>query len=331
MSAPELITVGRVSVDLYAREAHVGFDGDQSFTKSVGGSPANVAVAAARLGRRAALASKVGDDGFGQFVRNKLSGWGVSADYLGRDPERQTPLAFTALTPPETPEVAFYRGKLAPDTQLRASDIAPEVVRECEVLWVSQGALAAGTTADAAIEWLAQRDRKSHTILDLDYRPSLWADAAAARARAAQAIALCTVVVGNLDECEMAVGERDPERAAQALLDSGVELAIIKLGADGVLLATSAGSWRVPPIPIRVVSGVGAGDAFGGALVHGLLNGWDEARIGRFANAAGAIVAGRMACAEDMPTLSDIEDLLRKQSAHDDVQQNDLLLNSKKE
>lgn len=331
MSAPELITVGRVSVDLYAREADVGFDGDQSFTKSVGGSPANVAVAAARLGRRAALASKVGDDGFGQFVRNKLSGWGVSVDYLGRDPERQTPLAFTALTPPETPEVAFYRGTLAPDTQLRAGGIAPEVVRGCDVLWISQGALAAGTTADAALDWLAQRDRKSHTILDLDYRPSLWPDAATARELAARAIALCTVVVGNLDECEMAVGERDPDRAAQALLDAGVELAIIKLGADGVMLATNAGAWRVPPIPIRVVSGVGAGDAFGGALVHGLLSGWDEARIGTFANAAGAIVAGRMACAEDMPTLGDIEDLLREHAAREAAQHDDPQRNGEKE
>ena len=311
MSAPEVLCVGRISADLYAVEKNVGFDGPQSFTKSVGGSPTNVAVAAARLGRRSAIVTKVGADGFGSFVRNQLANWGVIVDYIGIDPLGQTPLALTALNPAETPEVAFYRGDAAPDTTLRAADLDSDSVRNCGVLWVSHGSFAQGTTAAAAMTWLEQRGRSGHTILDLDYRPALWRDREASRRLSRQAIELSTVVIGNLDECEMALDTREPEAAATALLRAGVELAVIKLGGNGVYIATEENRWSIPPIAVDVVSGLGAGDAFGGALSHGLLSCWEPDVIGRFANAAGALVASRMACAEAMPTLIELQSMMR--------------------
>ena len=307
---PEVVSVGRVSVDLYAAEVGIGFDGQQTFTKSVGGSPTNVAVAAARLGRRAALVTKVGDDGFGRYVRRRLEGWGVLTDYVRTQPGGQTPLALAALDPPETPQVAFYRGPAAPDTMLIPDDLPDDVVRRCGLLWISQGALALGSTADACRVWLERRQRSGHTVLDLDYRPALWPDKDTARAAAQDAIALSTVVVGNREECEMAVGTGEPDAAADALLAAGVTLAIVKLGADGSLLATSEGRWRVAPVPVPVVCGLGAGDAFGGALSHGLLSGWDVPRIGRFANASGAYVSARLTCADAMPSVADVETMV---------------------
>jgi 5-dehydro-2-deoxygluconokinase len=310
VSALEVICVGRISVDLYAVENGVGFDGEQSFTKSVGGSPTNVAVAAARLGRRAAIVTKVGGDGFGSFVQHKLTDWGVVVDHVGIDAGGQTPLAMTALNPAETPQVTFYRGSGAPDTTLQASDLEPEQVRDCGVFWMSHSALAQGSTAEAAITWLTQRGRSGHTILDLDYRPALWPDVETSRRMSLLAISQSTVVVGNLDECEMALGTRDPETAARALLSGGVQLAVIKLGGDGVYLAAGERRWNVATLSVEVVSGLGAGDAFGGALAHGLLSGWETEAIGRFANAAGALVASRMACAEAMPTLAELESFI---------------------
>lgn len=302
-----MLSVGRVSVDLYATEQGVGFDGQQSFTKSVGGSPTNVAVAAARLGRRAAIVTKVGDDDFGTYVRSRLAGWGVVTDYVATQPGGQTPLALAALDPPETPKVAFYRGPAAPDTTLVATDIPDEVIRSCGLLWISQGALAVGTMAEACMTWLAVRDRSGHTVLDLDYRAALWPDVLTARAAAQAAIGLSTVVVGNREECHMALGTEDPDAAADALLAEGVTLAIVKMGADGSLFATADGRWRVAPLPVQVVCGLGAGDAFGGALSHGLLSGWDVPRLGAFANAAGSFVSARLTCADAMPTLADLE------------------------
>jgi 5-dehydro-2-deoxygluconokinase len=306
---PEVVTVGRVSVDLYATETAVGFDGPQSFVKSVGGSPTNVAVAAARLGRRSAVVTKVGADGFGDYVRARLAGWDVGTQYVGVEPGGQTPLALAALDPPETPQVVFYRGAAAPDTTLVEADLPAPAARECALLWVSHAALAQGSTARATTAWLAQRGRAPHTVLDLDYRPALWDDVTTARRAAGAAIASSTVVVGNLDECEMAVGSRDADVAADALLSAGVDLAVVKLGGDGVLLATPGGRWRVAPLPVDVVCGLGAGDAFGGALAHGLLDGWDVPLIGRFANAAGALVATRLTCADAMPTRAEIRAL----------------------
>ena len=306
----DVLSVGRISVDLYAVEPNVGFEGQQSFQKSVGGSPTNVAVAAAQLGRRVGLATKVGDDKFGEYVRTRLAGWGVLTDYVGVQHGAQTPLALAALTPPETPTVIFYRGPAAPDTTLTLDDVPADVVSDAHILWISQGSLSQGSTADSCLNWMGLRTREQHTILDLDYRPALWATVDAARAMATRAISLATIVVGNREECEVALGTSDPDAAADRLLEAGVRLAIIKLGADGVLLATASERVRIPAIPITLVCGLGAGDAFGGALCHGLLNEWGLEEIGKFANAAGALVSTKLTCADAMPTVTELNELL---------------------
>lgn len=311
----DLVTVGRISVDLYAREVGRGFRDPQTFSKSVGGSPTNVAVAAARLGRSAAIVTKVGDDDFGRFARDQLEGWGVTTDYVGIDSTAPTPLAFAALDPPEDPQVLFYRGVIAPDTTLEEADLPADVVRECRVFWMSLGALSQGTTADTSFAWLEQRGRVHHTVLDLDYRTRLWPDAASARAAAQRAIEGSSIVVGNRAECAMALGTSEPDDAATELMARGVGLAIIKLGGGGVLLSTATQSIRVEPIRVPVVCGLGAGDAFGGALVHGLLSDWDLDTIGRFANAAGAFVVGQLTCADAMPTVAQVEALLAASAA----------------
>jgi len=310
MKTMDVLSVGRISVDLYSMEPNIGFDGQQNFQKSVGGSPTNVAVAAARLGLRVALATKVGDDAFGEYVKNRLLGWGVDTDFVGTVKEAQTPLAFAALTPPESPTVMFYRGSAAPDTTLTTADVPAEVVRDAKILWVSQASLSQGSTADTCLEWMSLRSRNNHTILDLDYRPSLWASVEDARSMAERAIALATVVVGNREECAIAVGTEDPDAAADALLAAGVRLAIIKLGADGVMLATASERVSIPALPIDVVCGLGAGDAFGGSLCFGLLHNWDLDRIGRFASAAGALVSTRLTCADAMPTVDELDALM---------------------
>ncbi|MEY4553588.1 MAG: hypothetical protein RL197_15 [Actinomycetota bacterium] len=310
----DLISVGRVSVDLYAREPGVGFDRQQSFTKSIGGSPTNVAIATARLGHKVALATKVGDDAFGEYVRWRLSEFGVLADLVKIQPNAQTPLAFAALTPPESPTVVFYRGEAAPDTTLEAKDVSEELLRKTRILWMSQSALAVGTTSQSALAWMAMRSREQETILDLDYRPSLWSSMEESRAKALQAIALATVVVGNREECLMALGTAEPDAAADALLAAGVKLAIVKLGAEGALFATATERIRVSPIPIEAVCGLGAGDAFGGALCHGLLEGWPLEQIAEACNAAGALVSLSLTCSDAMPTSEELAEMIERHS-----------------
>lgn len=149
-------------------------------------------------------------------------------------------------------------------------------------------------------------------MLDLDYRPMFWESRDAAREQVIAALAQVSVAVGNLDEVLTATGHSDPERAGRFLLDQGVELAVIKQGPAGVLGISAREAVTVPPVPVRVLNGLGAGDGFGGALCHGLLAGWPLERALRFANAAGAIVASRLECSTAMPTTAEVEKVLER-------------------
>ena len=149
-------------------------------------------------------------------------------------------------------------------------------------------------------------------MLDLDYRPMFWESAEAATTQIQAALPYVSVAVGNREECEVAIGETDPQAAAKALRAAGVELAVVKQGPAGVLGVRGDESVVVPPVPVDVVNGLGAGDAFGGSLVHGLLRGWDLNTTLAFANAAGAYVAGQLPVADAMPTADEVVAVLER-------------------
>jgi 5-dehydro-2-deoxygluconokinase len=315
VSELELVTIGRVSVDLYAEQLGVPFDGVRSFAKSIGGSPTNVAVAAARLGRRAAVVTAVGDEPFGGYVRQKLQAFGVDTRFVGTHPKLRTPLAFAAMDPPEEPKLLFYREPSAPDEHVEATDAMLAAVRSSNVFWVAGSCLSGEQTGPTTTALFEARGRRRHTVLDLDYRPTFWPSEAAATAAIGAALKHATIAVGNRRECEVAVGVSDPDAAADALLGHGLELVVVKLGGDGVLVASAEGRSLVPPVSVEVVCGLGAGDGFGGALCHGLLAGWSAVEAVRFANAAGAIVASRLLCADAMPTGDEVDALLEESGA----------------
>lgn len=306
----EALTVGRVGVDLYPEQSGVPLAEVATFAKSLGGTATNVAVAAARLGRRTGVLTKVGPDGFGDYVRQALTGFGVTPDHVGTSPDLQTPVVFCELNPPADPPLLFYRSPIAPDLTLTEADVPWDVVCEVPLLWVTGTGVSTEPARATQRKMLEVRGRREHTVVDLDYRPMFWPDAATAREEIGWLLGHATVAVGNRAEAEVAVGTGDPDEAADRMLAQGVRLALIKKGADGVLVATPEGRWTVPPRRVEVVCGLGAGDGFGGALVHGLLSGWDPVRIAEYANAAGAIVASRLACADAMPTAGEIEEML---------------------
>ncbi|MFE7798189.1 5-dehydro-2-deoxygluconokinase [Nocardia sp. NPDC057440] len=310
MSGLEALTIGRVGVDLYPLQSGVGLAEVETFAKFLGGTATNVAVAAARLGRRAAVLTKVGPDGFGGFVRSALTGFGVSARYVTTAPNLLTPVVFCELDPPADPPLLFYRAPIAPDLTIEPDEVPWDVVDSVPLLWVTGTGVSAEPARSTQRSVLERRARRGHTVLDLDYRPMFWPDAATARTEISWMLDHVNVVVGNRTEVEVAVGSADPDEAADRLLARGVRLAVIKRGAAGVLVATESGRWSVPPCPVEVRCGLGAGDGFGGALIHGLLSDWDPQRIATYANAAGALVASRLACADAMPTNAEIEEVL---------------------
>lgn len=309
----EILTVGRIGVDLYAEEPGATFIEARRFQKSVGGSPTNVAVAAARLGRRTAVLTKVGDDALGAYVRHALSAeFGVDTRFVGTHPTLRTPVVLAALDPPADPQIVFYREPAAPDSTILPGDVDPGLAGSVPILWVSGGALAAEPSRGTTRGLLELRGRRRHTILDLDYRPSFWANERAATREIGGSVDLATIAVGNREECRVAVGEADADMAASALLARGIETAIVKLGSEGVLVATPGERRVLAPLPVEVVCGLGAGDAFGGALCHALLSGLGAFSAVELANAAGALVASRLLCADAMPTEPEVRALLER-------------------
>jgi 5-dehydro-2-deoxygluconokinase len=297
----DVLTMGRVGVDLYPEQSGVRLADVRTFAKSLGGSATNVAVGAARYGHRAAVITKVGDDGFGEYVRQALRGFGVDDRYVGTDPSLRTAVVFCELFPPDRFPLLFYREPTAPDIRLTPAELDLDAIRSARIFWTTGTGLSDEPSRSATFAALEARDRAGITIHDLDYREMFWPSPDEAGEHQRRALTHATVAVGNREECGVAVGPGSPDQQARALLDLGLEIAVVKLGPEGVLVATREDLKVIPPVPIEVVNGLGAGDAFGAALCHGLLEGWDVVRTVRFANAAGAYVAGQLACADAMP------------------------------
>jgi 5-dehydro-2-deoxygluconokinase len=306
-TAPEVLTMGRISVDIYPEQIGVSLREVRTFAKYLGGSPANVAVAAARYGRRSAVITRTGEDPFGEFLHDALRGFGVDDRYVSAVPGLPTPLAFCEIFPPDHFPLYFYRYPKAPDLEIRADELDLDAVRDADIFWVTVTGLSQEPSREATLHALRTRNRGGTTVLDLDYRDMFWSSREEARRWVQEALPYVTVAVGNLDECDTAVGVHEPRPAAAALHEAGVDLAVVKQGPAGVLASDGKDEVEVPPVPVEVVNGLGAGDAFGGALCHSLLSGWGLERSMRFCNAAGAIVASRLACSDAMPTAAEVE------------------------
>ncbi|WP_392670623.1 5-dehydro-2-deoxygluconokinase [Streptomyces sp. LN785] len=346
----DVITMGRIGVDLYPLQTGLPLAQVDTFGKFLGGSPSNVAVAAARLGRRTAVVTRTGRDAFGDYLHQQLREFGVDDRWVTPVDAYPTPVTFCEIFPPDDFPLYFYRLPKAPDLEIHESELDLDAVRAARVFWMTGTGLCAEPSRTATLAALRARSAARagsgagpgpgrFTVFDLDWRPMFWTGGPGsddpdrshpdpdrpdprppdadrpgnpvAAARYREALALATVAVGNLDECEIATGEREPHAAARSLLAAGVELAVVKQGPKGVLAVHRDGTVvEVPPLPVEVVNGLGAGDAFGGALCHGLLAGWDTGRIMRYANAAGAIVASRLACSPAMPFPHEVEEAL---------------------
>ena len=314
MTAPrfELLTMGRVGVDLYPDRVGVPLSKIENFHKFLGGSPTNVAVATARYGHDVALITRTGADPMGEFVHDALRGFGVDDRWVTPVAGLPTPIVFCELFPPDDFPLYFYRYPHAPDVDIRFEELDLDAVAAADVFWVTGTGLSVEPSRTATLSALEYRsssldpDCRGITIIDLDYRPELWPDLAECRDVYQRALRSATVAVGNRAEVNAAVGTEVPEEAADALLALGIDLAVVKQGPAGTLARTATERVVVEPVPVEVVNGLGAGDGFGGALCHGLLAAWPLERTIRLANAAGAYVAGQLACSSAMPDLDQL-------------------------
>ncbi len=225
MAELEIITMGRVSVDLYPEQIGIPLAEVKTFAKSLGGSATNIVVAAARLGHGSAVITRVGDDGFGQYIRSALEEFGVDPRFVSIDPELRTPLAFCEISPPDNFPLLFYRGPKAPDINIRTEDLDLEEISAAPRFWMTGTGLSDEPSRSATLAALKQRSGGS-TVFDLDYRPMLWKSRSETERWYREALRHATVAVGNQEEVAVAVGPGDPFEASAALLDLGLELAL---------------------------------------------------------------------------------------------------------
>ncbi len=227
MPADEVLTMGRIGVDLYPQQVGVSLREVRTFAKFLGGSPTNVAVAAARFGRRSAVISRTGADPFGEFIHDALRGFGVDDRFVSPVAALPTPVTFCEIFPPDDFPLYFYRFPKAPDLEIAEAELDLSAIRAADIFWVTGTGLCQSPSREATLAALRARDKAGITVLDLDYRPMFWESREQAREWISQALPYVTVAVGNLDECETAVGVREPHAAAQALHDAGVEMAVV--------------------------------------------------------------------------------------------------------
>lgn len=314
----EAIVVGRVGVDLTPATPRTTLAAANSFVRAVGGFAGNIGTGLARLGIGTALVSAVGDDGHGDHVRDFLAGEGIDVGAVLTRPGSRTQVAFFEVWPPAHFPVTFYRSPPAPETQLTNADLPAGLLDVAPVSIVSGTLLAAEPARSTIFRILEDRRASSPrrpvslTMLDLDWRPTLWDDPSAAAALIERAAGLSDIIIGS--DAEFAATGLRPDVAADADVGTGYAppVVVLKHGRDGVSLVTGDGRRSLPGIPVEVVCGIGSGDALTAAFAAGLLRGLDPLAAVERGNAAGAIVASRLMCSTAMPTPDEIDRLLAR-------------------
>lgn len=305
----DLVTVGRSLVDFYP-VTDGPLVGVTHYEQMVGGSPTNVAVGAARLDLRSAVVGSVGDDPLGAVVLDRLAAERVNVSMITVVAGARTTVATCEIIG-DSARALIYRGTPAADHRAELSEVDEQTVATAPLRWISGCALA-GDDARRLATRVISLGSPTYVILDVDYRDVYWPNAQISGEVLREAVAQVDIVVANVDEARIVVGDGEPGEVAERLLALGCSIAIIKLGERGTLVVESSGATEVAPWPVVAVNGLGAGDAFGAALCRALADGEPITSACEFASAAGALVASRRESSAAMPTFGQITSFMNR-------------------
>jgi 5-dehydro-2-deoxygluconokinase len=314
-AAFDLVCMGRAAVDLYGEQIGARLEDQSSFARYLGGCPANIAVGAARLGLRAAMLTRVGDEQNGAFVRETLAAEGVDVSHVKTDPRRLTALVFLSIRNRDSFPLLFYRQDCA-DMAIEAGDVDEEFVGSAAALLVSGTHFSQPATAAACEHAVRQAKR---FIFDIDYRPVLWGLTSPGLGeqrfvaskhvtqKLQSVIPLAHLVIGTEEEFHIAGGCEDTDEALRRLQAISPAVFVVKRGPLGCSVHEGASTLRAPGFPVEVFNILGAGDGFAAGFLSGWLRERPLEECARRANACGALVVSRHGCAPAMPSLEELE------------------------
>ena len=321
----DLACLGRLAVDLYSQQVGGPLEDTSSFAKYLGGSSANIAFGVARLGLKSAMVSRVGDEQMGRFLTQTLQREGCDVSQVQVDPQRLTGLVLLGLKDRDTFPLLFYRENCA-DMALDAASISEDFVAQCRALLITGTHLSTPTVRAASLAALGFAKKHGVVrVLDIDYRPVLWGltgrgagenryvanDKVSAQLQ--EMLTQFDLLIGTEEEFLIAGGVPDDLSATLRRVREVTPAAmVVKLGAKGCAFIPGAVPDRIEDAltvqgeRVEVLNVLGAGDAFAAGLMTGFLTGKDFVEAARIANACGAIVVSRHACAPAMPTPAEL-------------------------
>jgi fructokinase len=316
----DIVCLGEVLIDMFPAELGRSLEQVTAFRPKPGGAPANVAVAAARLGARSAFIGKVGDDAFGRHLADVLQQEDVEVGGMRYDPEARTGMAFLAMPDENSYEILFYRNPGA-DMRLRADELDREILGQARAFHFGSLSLIQEPSRGATLEAVRMaREAGALISFDVNYRADLWSRKEA-RERVLDTVPLVDLLKVNEVELEILAGSADPDRGSRELLALGPELCVVTLGPEGSFFRVAGGGERVAPFLVKTVDATGCGDAFVAGLIWQLIGrgDWREQlpvdrmrEALRYANAVGALTSMTLGVIPALPTAEQVEAFLER-------------------
>ena len=324
----DVVCLGRIAVDFYAQQIGARLEDVASFAKYLGGSSANTAFGCARLGLKAAMAARVGDDAMGRFLTETLAREGCDVSHVSIDPSRLTGCVVLGIKDRDTFPLIFYRENCA-DMAVTDDDVAESFLAQSKALLITGTHFSTPhvhRVSSVALERARRNDVR--TVLDIDYRPVLWgltkrgdgetrfiaSDTVTAHLQAI--LPLFDLVIGTEEEFAIAGGDTDIIAALSAVRKATKATLVVKRGPmgcaviDGAIPRSLDDAFNGRGVTVEVLNVLGAGDAFSAGFLSGWVRGEEIDACCRYANACGALVVSRHGCAPAMPTRVELDHYL---------------------
>ncbi len=316
--ALDLVLIGRIAIDFNPVDYYKPLSESTTFKKYLGGSPANIAVGMARLGRKVGFVAKVSKDQFGDFVTDYFVKEGIDTTHISRCKNgEKLGLTFTEILSETQSSILMYRNEIA-DLQLEAADVEEEYIKNAKAILISGTALAMSPSREAALKAM-QLAKKYNTVIifDIDYRPYNWKNEDEIAIYYSVVAANSDIILGSREEYDLTQRLIGPFETDKATADywhgQGAKIVVIKHGKEGSTAYTKdGGRYAIKPFPVKLLKSFGGGDGYASAFLHGLFEGWPIPDCLEFGSASAALLVASHACSEDMPTVDRIKDFIKE-------------------